>query len=207
MNEKLEKPSSYHHGNLRESLLTHLLELIRSKGFESFSLRQLAARVGVSQAAIYRHFADKEALLAELASQALLELMAVVNEAMQGAKCVQEKLRLACSAYLAYAVENPEKYRLMFGATIQNRDDYPGLVDAGEQALDLLLSFIQEGRALGEFSLSPASCELMASSCWASLHGYALFLIDGLYERLNDTTLTQQAIEYHIDMLLKLLTD
>lgn len=207
MNDKIEKLPNYHHGNLRESLLTHLLELIQEKGFEGFSLRQLATRVGVSQAAIYRHFADKDALLAELASQALLELMAVVNEAMQGAKCVQEKLRLACSAYLAYAVENPEKYRLMFGATIQNRDDYPGLVDAGEQALDLLLSFIQEGRALGEFGLSPASCELMASSCWASLHGYALFLIDGLYERLNDTTLTQQAIEYHIDMLLKLLTD
>lgn len=207
MNEKIEKSSSYHHGNLRESLLTHLLELIREKGCESFSLRQLSTRVGVSQAAIYRHFADKDALFAELASQALLELMAIVNEAMQEAKCVQEKLRLACSAYLAYAVENPEKYRLMFGATIQNRDAYPGLVDAGEQALALLLSFIQEGRAVGEFSLSSASCELMASSCWASLHGYALFLIDGLYERLNDVTHTQQAIEYHIDMLLKLLTD
>lgn len=206
MNNTIEKASSYHHGNLRESLLTHLLQLIREQGVESFSMRQLATRVGVSQAAIYRHFADKDALLAELASQALLELMAMVNAALQEANCVQDRLHLACSAYLAYAVDNPEKYRLMFGATIQHRDNYPTLIDAGEQAMALLLSFIQEGQAAGEFVVGKASCELIASSCWASLHGYALFLIDGLYERLNDAANTQQAIEYHIDMLLKFLT-
>lgn len=189
---------------MRESLLLHLLQLIREFGPDNFSLRQLAQRVGVSQTAIYRHFADKNALFAELASQSLLELMAIVTQAMQPAENAKDKVRLAARAYLAYAIQEPEKYRLMFGPTIQDRDNHPVLVEAGEQALALLLAFVDEGQKQGEFVAGPS--ELMASSCWASLHGYALFLLDGLYERLSLDENLEQAIEHHIDMLLKSLS-
>ena len=66
--------SSYHHGNLRESLIEAGIELARSQGPDGVVLREVARRAGVSHNAAYRHFADREALLAEIARHGMREL-------------------------------------------------------------------------------------------------------------------------------------
>jgi AcrR family transcriptional regulator len=201
MQNKVSKTNHYHHGNLRQSLLDNAIDLIREKGFEKFSLRSLAARVGVSQTAIYRHFTDKNALFAELALQAFIEILEIAQQLLTGADTASAKVRNAVKAYLTFAIEQPEKYRLMFGSVIQNPEQFEELTALGLQAFEFLKGFIEEGQASGEFDAG--SSMLIACSGWASLHGYASFLLDGLYTRINLEENIDDLLEQYICMLLK----
>src|SRR5690554_7553935 len=126
--------SSYHHGNLREALLQEAILCIRRAGVENLSLRALARNIGVSQTAPYRHFTDKNALLAELATLALQELANEFLASITLGKSAPENIQNAGEVYLRYAFDNPEKYRLMFGPTISDRQNHPKLVAAGRAA-------------------------------------------------------------------------
>ena len=101
--------SSYHHGNLREALLQEAILCIRRAGVENLSLRALARNTGVSQTAPYRHFTDKNALLAELATQAFNELADSTAALIRPQQSAAANMQLAGEAYLRYALQNPEK--------------------------------------------------------------------------------------------------
>jgi AcrR family transcriptional regulator len=104
-----EKP--YHHGNLRRELLDGALDVIATKGIEGLSLRAVAARIGVSHAAPYHHFADKTALLHALAHEGM-GLMDARMAAAEAAAGDDPKMRLLGigMAYVAFAVEQPAYY-------------------------------------------------------------------------------------------------
>ena len=173
--------SSYHHGNLREALLQEAILCIRRAGVENLSLRALARNIGVSQTAPYRHFTDKNALLAELATQAFNELADSTAALIRPQQSAATNMQLAGEAYLRYALQNPEKYRLMFGSAIVQRDQYPALVQAGNRGFSILLQLIEQGISSGEFiAHSPL---LLANACWSNIHGFALLSIDDLFAR------------------------
>ena len=137
--------TSYHHGNLREALLSAAVDSIREQGAENLSLRALARVVGVSQTAPYRHFADKNGLLVELARQTFDELSRVTSERIDPALNCADNLLRAGEAYLRYAIANPEKYRLIFGSSITQREQYPQLQTAARSAFNVLLQLMAEG--------------------------------------------------------------
>src|SRR6478672_7153397 len=98
--------STYHHGNLRPALLRAATKTLEKEGVGALSLRDLARRAGVSHNAPYRHFPDRESLLAALAADGFEKL----GQAMrgQGGKEMGE-------AYVRFALEHPQLFRLMFG--------------------------------------------------------------------------------------------
>lgn len=175
--------NSYHHGNLREALLHAALDVIRTTGVDSLSLRALARSLGVSQTAPYRHFADKSALLAELATQAFYELTAATSAVIQSKNSPVTNLQNCGMAYLRYATDNPEKYKLMFGPAIQPRDNFPQLTSAAHQAFTVLVDLIEDGIQQGVFKQHPAA--LMALSCWSGIHGFSMLTIDKLITRIE----------------------
>lgn len=193
--------NTYHHGNLREELMQTAISTIRSKGVEKLSLRALAREVGVSQTAPYRHFADKNALLAELATMALKELAKVFLAAITPSKSAAINIQNAGELYLRYAFENPEKYRLMFGPTIINRQAYPELVAAGRAAFSVLQTFIEQGQADGE--IAPIPAPLLANSCWANIHGFALAHMDGLLDNLELPASHEEILTQHIALMVR----
>lgn len=199
MSNKTE--STYHHGNLREELMHTAISTIREKGVEKLSLRALARDVGVSQTAPYRHFADKNALLAELATIALQELATVFLAAITPSKSAAVNIQHAGELYLRYAFDNPEKYRLMFGPTISDRHNYPQLVSAGRAAFTVLQTFIEQGQASGEITKVPAA--LLANSCWANIHGFALAHMDGLLENLELPASHEEVLTQHIELMVR----
>lgn len=203
-NTNMNKQDQYHHGNLRQTLLTEAIREIRAQGVDNLSLRALARHAGVSQTAPYRHFADKEALLAEIAALAFVELAQATLKPLQEAEQAIDKVKLATAAYLSYATENPEKYRLMFGPSIKNREAHPHLVESGEAAFALLRQFIEEGQRSGAFMAGDS--QQMAGSIWAGLHGYALMHIDGLYPRLDLPENPEDMLNLHVRMLLRSLS-
>ena len=127
------KKKQYHHGNLNAELLARAPELIVELGLDGFTLRELARRIGVSHASVYRHFADKRELLASL-SIAGHRLFA---EHLKG--CVRQELDSTLKAmalgYLRWAHENPGHYRVMFGPRLNEDGKFAELETAIEETL------------------------------------------------------------------------
>jgi AcrR family transcriptional regulator len=111
---------TYHHGDLRAALLAAAAAEIERIGYESLSLRELAVSLGVSRAAPYRHFADRRALLAALAAGGFDELAAIYRKAAVTGKTPQLRLAASGRAYLAFAEQRPQLFRLMFASDLFN---------------------------------------------------------------------------------------
>ena len=169
----------YHHGRLREALIAAALDHLRGHGAESLSLRALARAAGVSQTAPYRHFPEKEALLAELARGGFEALAEAMERAVAGApEAPLARLRASGVAYVAFALANPERYRLMFGRRLFEQGRYPALAGASERAYGVLTGLVEEGLAAGTLREAPA--EALTLTAWSTVHGLAALMIDGL---------------------------
>ena len=110
----------YHHGDLRAALLGAAAAEIERRGYEILSLRELAASLAVSRSAPYRHFVDRRALLAALAAEGFDDLAAIYRNAISLGKTPQTRLAASGRAYLAFAAERPQLFRLMFASDLFN---------------------------------------------------------------------------------------
>src|ERR1700721_436416 len=106
----------YHHGNLRKTLLQGALQAISELGPAAFTLREVARRAGVSHNAPYRHFRDKDSLLAAVAAQGFRELTRAMREAADRHSKALDKLKQSGLAYVAFAIRRPEYFTVMFDA-------------------------------------------------------------------------------------------
>jgi AcrR family transcriptional regulator len=175
-----DNSGNYHHGNLRLALLDAAVAQIKEVGVEKLSLRGIARTVGVSQTAPYRHFKDKNELLAEVAAQAFLDLYQATSRHVHDHHSASDNIKATGSEYLAFAIANPEKYKLMFGPSIQNRRDYANMVAAGDKSFNVLISQVERGIAEGAFI---KGCPMvLANTLWTQVHGMASLIIDGFYQ-------------------------
>jgi AcrR family transcriptional regulator len=110
--------STYHHGNLRAALMRAAAAEIERAGYENLSLRELAASLGVSRGAPYRHFVDRRSLLAALAADGFDDLTTVYRKAIAAGKTSQARLAASGRAYFAFAAERPQLFRLMFASDL-----------------------------------------------------------------------------------------
>src|SRR5262245_59685934 len=175
------KAGTYHHGNLRTALLDQALIGLRKYGAENLSLRELARAIGVSQAAPYRHFPDKDSLLAQLAAQGYSELAQAMRAALgQAGSAGTSGLQAAGVSYVQFAVRHPEQYRLMFGSYRIDQAHHVELLRAANDAYGVLLETVREGIGRGELRDEPV--EILAAAAWSIVHGLASLIID---ERLG----------------------
>lgn len=119
MPTKSDRKKEYRHGALREAALKAAIELIAERGDASFGLRDLAARVGVSHPALYRHFADRAALFRTIAYEGFVLYGATQQVALETApQCPTEQLVILGLNHLRFALQNPSYFRVMFGAKV-----------------------------------------------------------------------------------------
>jgi AcrR family transcriptional regulator len=119
--------SSYHHGDLRQLLMGLALDHIASRGTKKLSLRALARDANVSPTAPFRHFPNKHALFAALATEGFQKLEARVKEVAQSSEPVERRLLATAVTYVGFAQENPVAYQLMFGAVLGDLSEFEGL--------------------------------------------------------------------------------
>lgn len=159
----------YHHGDLRHALVDAGLDLLRAEGPAGLTLRGVARAAGVSATAPYRHFADKDALLAGIAAEGFRRFGA--DLAAADASCTgMDALRAQGVAYVSFARREPALFRLMFGADKPRGDK--ALAEVAPSAFEIL-----HRRVIG---LVPANLvEIAALSAWSMVHGLACLIIDG----------------------------
>jgi len=168
---------SYHHGNLRRALLDEALATIRNEGVEGVTLREIGARLGVSRTALYRHFADKRALLAAVATEGFRSLRQQLTAAWEESGRGQAAFQSMGVAYVRFAVISPSHYRVMFGGFVTATTREPGLAAEAAGAFQALvdaLAALQRDRAVRADDIL-----LMARFVWAVVHGIAMLAIDG----------------------------
>lgn len=178
-----EKKGSYHHGDLRRGLLDAALEMVRTEGVQQLSLREVARRAGVSHTAPYRHFSSKEALLAAVAEEGFLELERALRTAAEKGRTPLEGLQRAGQAYVAFAMEHPGHFRVMFGPGASSQP-YPELAAATESAFGVLVATLQACIDEGLVVDRPAA--ELAISAWSIVHGLAQLLLDGPLVQAGD---------------------
>lgn len=174
---------TYHHGNLREALLEASLELIGDSGPKALTLREAARRAGVSHNAPYRHFEDKDELLAAIAAQGFERLTAIMEKRIAAGRTPLEWLNLCGRGYLEFAMEAPAHYEVMFGIHLDGKR-YPTLAAAGERAFGVLLRAIEDCRAAGAIDCDDVlTCARVA---WSLLHGIATLVSSGQLSMSRD---------------------
>src|SRR5262245_49667497 len=170
--------------SLGEELVKAAAMLVAERGPQGFSLREVARRARVSEAAPYWHFASKEALLAAVAAQGFVGLAAAMDHARVSSKRPRRRLLELGVAYVRFAIAHPSQLRIMFGSEIPDKTAHPTLHQAAERAFNLLLGAVVEAQRAG-YVRSGNPWDL-AVSAWAMVHGLASLLIDGqLRERVR----------------------
>jgi AcrR family transcriptional regulator len=165
----------YHHRDLRQALIRSALEILAQSGVASLSLRAAARRARVSAMAPYRHFADKEALLAAVAEYGFRELATRLTAAAEPAADPRAGLAALGVAYVLFACEQPSLFKLMFGPTIEKKSVHPGLYDGGNACFDALARAV----AAAKFFEDDAKARDVALACWSLVHGLSALIVDG----------------------------
>lgn len=173
----MSKKGSYHHGDLRQALIDGAIAIIAKRDVDSVSLREVARQAGVSHTAPYRHFADKDGLLAAVAEQGFNGLTQALTLAIAPNQANPiTKLEVCGIAYVEYAIAYPSHYRVMFGAHRGEKDRFPQLEKASEESFGILVNILSEGQAVGIFRAGMP--QQLAKVVWSLMHGLVMLLID-----------------------------
>jgi AcrR family transcriptional regulator len=163
---------------VKRALVDAALELVRRRGPGRFSLREAARRVGVSQTAPYRHFKDKEALLAYVAEEGFRTLGERFDEAAGAAGADPFARYLAIGlTFFDFAVEDPARFRLMYGEEAACKERYPSLAREWWAVYERTLAAVEACQRAGQLPQGDPSAICLRG--WALAHGLAVLVMNG----------------------------
>jgi AcrR family transcriptional regulator len=172
-----KRAGQYHHGDLRRALIDQALRTIDTLGVEGLTLRGVGGALGVSRTALYRHFPDKDALIAAVAREGFHTFRLALVEAWERHGRGPAALDAMGDAYFRFALDHPSHYRVMFGRFAQPSSRHPELVAEGEGAFRALVDALTEGQRQGWVRKDDPL--MLAGFVWSVTHGIAMLAIDG----------------------------
>jgi AcrR family transcriptional regulator len=168
----------YHHGNLREALVQAALALIAEKGPSGFSFAEASRAAGVSPAAPYRHFRDRDALMADVATRGFERFAETLKQAWRDGKPDPARAFVAMGrAYIAFARSEPALYAAMFEAALP-RGTYPALDEAGNRAFAVVRDASEAVVATLPAAERPPAL-MISLHAWSMAHGIAALFARG----------------------------
>ena len=186
----------YHHGDLREALVQSAIALIAEAGPAGLSLRKVAIQAGVSHAAPYHHFKDKEALLAAVCEHGFVKLTAAMATATHDDPF--ERVHRMGQAYMRFALSEPDLYRFMFSTAVPDKNLHPELMQCAHGTFQLLVDAIADCVATGE--ARPGHPVMLATQVWSMTHGLASLMSDDMVDKPvseSGATLDPEALIEH----------
>ncbi|MFI4934072.1 MAG: TetR/AcrR family transcriptional regulator [Caulobacterales bacterium] len=181
--------STYHHGDLANALVAAALALVERGGAQAVSLRDLAGSLGVSRAAPYRHFADRDALLAAVAARGFEDLNKGYEAALASPGDGRERLRQASVFYFDFAARRPGLFRLMFESDLLKRTPPAAvLIPPADRAYRLLWQAVGEAYPAAESAWIKAKTLTM----WSTMYGFLALDRAGRFKSFMVEPLTRQ---------------
>jgi AcrR family transcriptional regulator len=185
-----ERPGRYHHGDLKAALVDVAVDLIAERGVRGFSLAEASRRLGVTVAAPYRHFADRDELLAAVAVRAFGTLGALLEAAAVGAEPEPgPRLAALAAAYVRFAADHRPLFEVVFGAGL-DKNRFP---EVGRAAAPTAAEFTACVRAICDGDQQAA--DALAGAVAATAHGHATLLLDGALGEATGEQAAQQATQ------------
>lgn len=190
---------TFHHGDLRSASLKEASAALNENGYEAVSMREIAKQLGVAHSALYRHFASKEALLYELATEGIAELREHYSQITAMQCSAQKRLIEACRAYLNFADTHSGLYQLIYTSDIfWSKVEID--ITKPDAPFSMFESLVAEIINVTDVQLLRAQ----AVALWCPLHGYAMLQTSHQLANLSDTSLTRQSV---MDAVEKLIED
>lgn len=176
MGDLAEARDTYHHGDLRQALLSASLELIEEGGVQALSLRGAARKAGVSSGAPYHHFSNRGVLLRAIAEEGFAILAERIDAHREGLSDPSERLAACGLAYIAFARECPAHFKVMFRPELTDPDAEPEETP-GDCVFGRLVEAVTEAQAAG--CAPPGDPERIILTAWSVAHGLSSLLVDG----------------------------
>ena len=174
--------TSYHHGDLKNALIKAGVKILTKEGVSGLSLRKVAKQAGVSHAAPYSHFADKQALIAAISTEGFKQLYEQIASVLEANSQKPSTLLLETArTYIQFAMKEPDRFKLMFSSVIEKEKDYPEFVETSYENFQQLVSVVETCQQAG--LLKPGPSDLMAVSVWSSVHGMIMLILEGQVSR------------------------
>jgi AcrR family transcriptional regulator len=170
--------TTYHHGDLKNALIQAGIKILARDGIGGLSLRKVAREAGVSHAAPYAHFADKQDLIAAIASDGhrhILEQLQAIR--LRHAGDPLRQFAAAAWAYLNFGLDAPDHYRITFSGVLQDEHRHPDFIENSQHNMQVLKTIVEEGRQAGLLDAENINSELQAVIVWGILHGLVLLII------------------------------
>jgi AcrR family transcriptional regulator len=181
----------YHHGNLPAALIEASFRLIADHGLSEFSVAKAARAVGVSTSSPYRHFADRDHLLAAVAAQAALELVERMRcDADSAGPDPLERFAVTAGTYVRYMVERGAGFNIIFSARLAGLED-PALASAGRNLNSFLFHLAEHAGRTTE----PGQTLVLLERHIVTAHGYAMLYLDGLFHARRPTDTVESIAE------------
>ena len=167
-----KKARSYHHGDLKATMIAAALQLVREKGARGFTLNEASRVAGVSVSAPYNHFKDKDALLIEIVLLGNRTLETELRAAADTDAPPREKLLAVYLAYVSFAERHPDLFAVMFQSGI-DKADYPEVQASSAKAFEVAVILALQ------IELSKTSAQQLALAVWTMAHGFATLSVEG----------------------------
>jgi AcrR family transcriptional regulator len=171
-----QKKFKYHHGQLREALIEQALNILKEQGRDGLSLRALALATGVTQAAPYSHFRDKDDLLSAVAEAGFQRLALQMAEDATGLKDTRARIEKLMTSYIRFAVENKALFQLMFSGDLADMKSRPTLAMTAGKSYSLISAVLARRQQPGE------DTPFLTVAIWSLCHGLTSLIID---EKIN----------------------
>ena len=185
----------YHHGDLRAALVAGARDILRERGHDKFSLNELARRIGVSAGAVYRHFANVEALLRAVSFEGYGELQAALTRPYAADLNPGGRLLGMGVRYVAFSAENTDLFLTMFRFRPTSEADM-----RGADAFSPLVEAVAAAQETGQ--MPSGDSRQLAMVIWSSLHGLAVLYLNGslvslgLVDNLREAARTSLTLQF-----------
>jgi AcrR family transcriptional regulator len=198
----MPKKTPYHHGDLKNALIQAGIEILSKEGMSSLSLRKVARRAGVSHAAPYAHFADKQALVAAISTAGYSQLYEKVYHAAQ--KHQGDPLRQLVEgawAYVEFALNESAHFQITLSGVVEKERDHPAFVEISQNAFRMVVDLVQACQKAGILNEGPP--DLMAISVWGTVHGFVSLVLAG---QISSTLLDRYSLKRMLIFSLNQIT-